>query len=211
MTLSNVAKMEAVLMTIDRLGMATVKHLRGIHDLKSYRNACFFLKKLEPYTSSTFFNKSKVYYLNKEGRSLIGSNKEVKRNSNIEHTLLRNDVFLHLNCPIDWKTEAILEYETEQPNSFGIIVKGMNLKAKNKVVADAFYTRNGYTHIVEIDNTRDMKDNLKKIQSYKELFPHLDTPRLEVFTTTKIRKQKFDKWLQEYKLRGEVSVYDEVR
>lgn len=190
--------------------MATIKHLRGIHDLKSYRNACFILKKIEPYVNTTFFNKEKVYYLNKDGRSLIGSTKEVKRNQNIEHTLLKNDVYLYLNCPIDWQAEVVLEYAVEEPNAYGIIIKGMSVLTKNKMVADAMYKRNGYTHIVEIDNTRHMQDNHKKIKSYVDCFKSLDTPRLEIFTTTIDRKRKFDKWLLDYKLRGEVFLYNQL-
>lgn len=198
-------------MTIDQLGAATIKHLRGIHDLKSYRNACFVLKKVEPYTHQTFFNKEKVFYLNKDGRSLIGSEKEFKKNQNLEHTLLRNEAYLYLNCPLDWRNEVALEYAVEQPVVAGIIVKGMNVSKKNKMVADAIYKRNGYTHIVEIDNKRDMKDNHKKIKSYCECFKSLDTPRLEIFTHTLNRKQKFEKWLREYKLRGDVWTYEEIR
>ncbi|MGM9924689.1 MAG: hypothetical protein ACI35R_10625, partial [Bacillus sp. (in: firmicutes)] len=100
----------------------------------------------------------------------------MKRSSNMEHTLLRNDVYLSLNCPIDWQTETVLEYEVQQPNSFGIIIKGMAVATKAKMVADAYYTRNGYSHIVEIDNIRDMKDNRQKLQSYVECFKYLDTP-----------------------------------
>jgi len=198
-------------MTIDRLHLATIKHLRGIHDLKSYRNACRILNKLEPYTSTTYFNKEKVFYLNKCGRDLIGSEKEVKRNQNIEHTLLRNDAYIYLNCPLDWQSEAVIEYEVEQPNNHGIIIRGMSVATKSKLVTDAMYKRNGYTHLVEIDNTRDMKDNLKKVKSYADCFKYLDTPRLEIFTTTLDRKRKFEKWLLEYKLRGEVKTYEEIK
>ncbi|MFS0780118.1 hypothetical protein [Bacillus sp. 1P06AnD] len=151
-----------------------------------------------------------MYYLNKAGRSLIGSDKEIKRASNIEHSLLRNDAYLYLNCPLDWQSEAVLEYVVEQPRTAGIIVKGMAVATKNKMVADAVYKRNGYTHIVEIDNVRDMIDNKKKLQSYKDCFRYLDTPRLEIFTTTQDRKKKFEKWLLEYKLRGEVLLYSDI-
>lgn len=198
-------------MTIDKLGAATIKHLRGIHDLKSYRNACKVLKQIEPYTQTTYFNKQKVFYLNKCGRDLIGSEKEVKRNQNIEHTLLRNDAYIYLNCPFDWQNEAVIEYDVQQPIGNGIIIRGMSVATKSKIVADAMYKRNGYTHLVEIDNIRDMKDNLKKIKSYADCFKYLDTPRLEIFTTTLDRKRKFERWLLDYKLRGEVKTYEEIQ
>lgn len=198
-------------MTIDKLGAATIKHLRGIHDLKSYRNACKVLKQIEQYTQTTFYNKQKVFYLNKQGRDLIGSEKEVKRNQNIEHTLLRNDAYIYLNCPFDWQNEAVIEYDAQQPIGNGIIIRGMSVATKSKIVADAMYKRNGYTHLVEIDNIRDMKDNLKKIKSYADCFKYLDTPRLEIFTTTLDRKRKFERWLLDYKLRGEVKTYEEIQ
>ena len=203
-------RVERLLMTIDKLSMASIKHLRGIHDLKSYRNACKVLKQIEPYTQVTYFNKQKVFYLNKCGRDLIGSEREVKRNQNIEHTLLRNDAYIYLNCPLDWQNEAVIEYEVQQPNDLGIIIKGLSTAVKSKVVTDAMYRRNGYTHLVEIDNTRQMQDNLKKIKSYAECFKYLDTPRLEIFTASLDRKRKFEKWLLEYKLRGEVKTYEEI-
>lgn len=191
--------------------MATIKNLRGIHDLKSYRNACYVLKKIEPYVNTTFFNKEKVFYLNKQGLSFIDSDKQQVKKSNLEHTLLRNEAYMYLNCPLDWKNECVLEYEVMQPNNLGIVIKGMNVVTKSKMVADAVYKRNGYTHIVEIDNTRHMQDNHKKIKSYTDCFKSLDTPRLQIFTTTVDRKRKFEKWLLEYKLRGEVKTFDEIR
>ncbi len=199
------------MITIDHLGMATIKNLRGIHDLKSYRNACYVIKKIEPYVNTTFFNKEKVFYLNKQGLSFIDSDKQQVKKSNLEHTLLRNEAYMYLNCPLDWKNECVLEYEVMQPNNLGIVIKGMNVVTKSKMVADAVYKRNGYTHIVEIDNTRHMQDNHKKIKSYVDCFKSLDTPRLEIFTTTLDRKRKFEKWLLEYKLRGEVKVFDEIK
>ena len=198
-------------MTIDRLGAATIKHLRGIHDLKTYRNACYTLKQLEQYTNTTFYNREKVFYLNKSGRDLIGSSKEFKVSQKLEHTLLRNDVYIYLNCPIDWQSEKVIEYASEQPNLNGIIIRGVSVATKKKIVSDGYYSRNGYTHIVEIDNKRDMKDNHKKIISYAECFKHLDTPRLEMFTHTLDRKRKLEKWLIDNKLRGEIKTYEEIR
>ena len=142
---------------------------------------------------------------------MIGSTKEVKRNQNLEHTLLRNDAYIYLNKPIDWQIEAAIEYSVQQQHSqLGIIIKGVSVATKTKVIADAKYNRNGYTHLVEIDNSRHMPDNLKKIKAYAECFKHLDTPRLEIFTTSLTRKRKFESWLKEYKLRGEVLTYDEI-
>lgn len=206
------ARIEQLLMTINRLGAATIRQVHGIHpELKTYRNACYALKQLEPYTNTTFYNREKVFYLNKSGRDLIGSEKEFKVSQKLEHTLLRNEVYIYLNCPIDWQNEKVIEYASESPNLNGIIVRGVNVAKRNKIVSDGYYLRNGYTHIVEIDNKRDMKENHKKIIAYKECFKYLDTPRLEMFTNTLDRKRKLEKWMIENKLRGEIKTYEEIR
>lgn len=191
--------------------MAKIKHLQQIHDLKSYRNACKVLKNLGPYVNETFYNREKVYYLSKEGRELIGSKREMKRTAAIEHILLCNEAYMYFNCPIDWKTEFIFEVAEKQPTTLEIHIKGLSLINKKKIVSDAIFNRNGYMNIVEIDNKRSMNDNLKKIKAYTELFPTLSLPKLNIFTTTLDRKRKFEKWLVDYRLRGEVWTYEEIR
>ena len=161
--------------------------------------------------NETFYNREKVYYLSKEGRELIGSKKEMKRTAAMEHILLCNEAYMFFNCPIDWKTESVFEIADKQQSKLDIQIKGLTLINKKKVVADAVFTRNGYTNIIEIDNKRSMSDNMKKIIAYVELFPMLSLPKLNIFTTTIDRKRKFEKWLQEYKLRGEVWTYEEIR
>ena len=190
-------------MTIDTLGMTKIRHLQQIHDLKSYRNACRVVKQLSPYIHETYFEKEKVIYLNKEGRELIGSTKEMKKNSLMQHTLLANEIYLYFNCPFDWKREYTLEME--HSNLTGISFNGIGL-VKKKVVSDAAFSRNGYLHLIEIDNKRDMADNRKKINNYLEnMKPNY---KLYIFTTTKQRKRKFEEWL---KKRGEVFLFEEIK
>lgn len=196
--------------------MAKIRHLQQIHDLKSYSNACRVIKQLSPYINETMFDKEKVIYLNKEGRELIGSKKEVKKNMLIEHTLLCNEVFLYFRCPVDWKTEYILETKESAASSFGIQFKGLSLLNKKKVVSDASFNRNGYLHLVEIDNTRGMADNKKKIETYAEIFPNIKNsknmfPALYLFTTTEDRKRKLEGWMKQQKIRGEVKTFKEIK
>lgn len=191
-------RLESLLMTIDTLGMCKIKHLQQIHDLKSYRNACRVVKQLSPYIHETFHNKEKVIYLNKDGRDLIGSRKEVKKNSLIEHTLLANEAYLYFRCPLDWKREYTLEEETKIT---GLKLGGLQL-AKKKVIADAAFSKNGYLHLIEIDNIRDMADNRKKIEMYLSLL--WPSQKLFIFTTTEDRKRKFEGWM---KGRGEVLIF----
>lgn len=191
-------RLESLLVTIDTLGMCKIKHLQQIHDLKSYRNACRVVKQLSPYIHETFHNKEKVIYLNKDGRDLIGSRKEVKKNSLIEHTLLANEAYLYFRCPLDWKREYTLEEETKIT---GLQLGGLKL-AKKKVIADAAFSKNGYLHLIEIDNIRDMADNRKKIEMYLSLLR--PSQKLFIFTTTEDRKRKFEGWM---KGRGEALIF----
>ena len=215
MTSFKQARIESLLMTIDQLSMAKIRHLQQIHDLKSYSNACRVVKQLSPYVHETIHNKEKVLYLNKEGRQLIGSAKEVKRNMMIEHTLLCNEAYLYFNCPIDWKTEYVIEMKERVP-AFDIQFKGLSLSNKKKVVSDASFSRNGYFHLVEIDNTRGLGDNKKKIESYVDAFPMIQDqlgllPSLHVFTTNENRKRKFEEWMKQQHLRGEVKLFEEIK
>ena len=181
-------------MTIDRLRATTVRQLSHIHDLGSYRNACRIVNQLAPYTHQ-FREQEKVIYLNKEGRALIGSTKEVKRTPLIQHMLLTNEAFIHFQCPLDWRTECVLEAEEERKGLvFSLGATALKPKMK-QVIADAIFTRNGYVHIVEIDNTRHMQDNFKKINAYREMWKAIHTkyqlqPILYFFTTTEDRKRK---------------------
>ena len=191
-------------MTIDRLGMAKIKHLQQIHDLKSYRNACRVIKQLSPYLHEMFHNKEKVVYLNKSGCDLIGSRKGVKKNSQIEHTLLANEAYLHFGCPLDWKREYAIE---EKQKVLGMQLGGTGLKLSGKkIVADAAFSRNGYLHLIEIDNTRMMIDNQKKVDSYLGMLK--PSHKLYIFTRTENRQRKFQEWL---KGRGEVFIFDNLK
>ena len=191
--------------------MAKIRHLQQIHDLKSYRNACRVIKQLDPFIHETFFDKEKVVYLNKAGRQLIGSTKEVKRNSLMEHTLLCNEAYLHFNCPLDWKTEYRIESKEVVP-IFGIQFMGLS-PAKKRIVSDASFNRNGYLHLIEIDNSRSMIENRKKIDAYADVMKDLrksTAPILYIFTTNIERKRKFDLWLKEKNIHGQVKTFSEI-
>ncbi|WP_367257645.1 hypothetical protein [Rossellomorea marisflavi] len=202
-------------MTIDRLGMVKVRHLQTIHSLGSYRNACRVVRQLIPYTNQVYQEKEKVIYLNKKGRDLVGSENEVNGISMLKHYTLRNEVYLHFNQPIDWKNEYTLETTVEPQRNVDIVIQGIKPASKRKVVADACFTRNGYVNIIEIDNTRDMADNRKKVQNYAEILPLVrknlpGSPLLLFFTTTENRKQKLSTWLSEKGLPHKVMTYAEI-
>lgn len=49
----------------------------------------------------------------KTSRNLFGSDKEFKNNVLLGHTLLGNEVYLYHNKPVDWKTEHVIEINTQ--------------------------------------------------------------------------------------------------
>jgi len=198
-------------MTIDRLGIVKIKHLQEIHQL-NYRNICRIIStQLRPYIHETYFNREKVIYLNKKGRELIASEKdEIKVSTQTIHSLMRNEIYIHFNCPYDWKTEHTLTTSVKAPNSFGISLQGLSLTNKKTVVCDAVFKRNGYFYLIEVDNERKMIDNKKKIEHYREVLPAYkdQTPILYFFTKTSSRRQKLEEWLKG--IRHEVKTFDEI-
>jgi hypothetical protein len=189
-----------------------IKHLQEIHQL-SYRNACRIIStQLRPYIHETYFNKEKVIYLNKKGREMIASEKEeIKVSDKTIHSLLRNEVYIHFQCPYDWEIEHTLSAAVEAPSSFGISFQGLSLSNKKTVICDAVFKRNGYFYLIEVDNTQDMKVNKKKIEKYKEVLPTYkeETPFLYFFTQTESRKKKLEEWLKG--IRSQVLLYKELK
>lgn len=195
---------EILLKTIDKLGVTTIRQLQRIHDLGSYRNACRIITQLEPFLN-VVRGREKVFYLNKEGRELIGSEKEIKNSTQLEHRLLTNEAYIYFGCPADWKTEYRIEHKEEIKDIIVRIGSGKSVM-KKIVIADAYFGGN----IIEIDNTRHMKDNLKKIANYKEIFKLKKiNPRLYFFTTTNSRKEKLKKGLAG--MNHQVLTFDEIK
>ncbi len=185
--------------------------MQEIHQL-NYRNACRIISsQLRPYIHETFYQKEKVIYLNKKGRELIASEKEVQVNQHTLHSLLRNEVYIHFHCPADWQNEYVLETAGNYLNSFGISFQIGTLTNTKKVIADAVFKRNGYMHIIEVDNEQKMIDNKKKIDNYKEILPAYksETPILYFFTKTNHRKRKLEEWLKG--VRHEILMFEEIR
>lgn len=207
----NTERMEKVLLTIDRMGVATIKQLHEVLKMGSYRNTCKIVNQLEKYLHVDR-SKYKIVYLNKEGREFIGSEKEIKKSQLFEHMLLANEVFIYYECPITWEREYSFEIE-QKPSNLGFIkVEGLNVSKIIKIVCDAFFERNGYTYLIEIDNTRKMIDNRKKIQKYLDLWPMIrekyQNPRLCIFTKSEKRKKTFLEWTRN--IMSEVKTFDEI-
>jgi hypothetical protein len=208
----NLERTERILQVIDQLGAASVKQLHEILKMGTYRHTCRVISKLEPYLHVTR-SREKIVYLNKDGRDLIGTNKEVKKSILFDHILLTNKAFIHYNCPLDWKREYAIEIAQEPEFGFAIQVKGLTVTTKKKIVPDAVFTRDGYVHLVEIDNTRSMVDNRKKIIRYKEMWLDIrkqfgSQPKLCIFTKSEKRKREFMQLCE--KLPCEIKTFGEI-
>lgn len=185
---------EMILTLIDRLGVVSVRQLHCIMKMGSYRNTCRIISNLSSYLHEVR-GREKVVYLNKDGRDLIASDNEVKKSILFDHMLLANEAYIYFNCPQTWQREYTIESVADDDYGFSIQIGSTAVKAKKKLISDAVYTRNGYVHLVEIDNTRHMQDNIKKINSYKEMWPNIKSKFnmqsvLYFFTTTETRKRK---------------------
>ncbi|GIN74053.1 hypothetical protein J14TS2_45280 [Bacillus sp. J14TS2] len=205
---------EMILTLIDRLGVVSVRQLHDILKLGTYRNTCRVINQLSTYLN-VVRSKEKIVYLNKEGRELIASNNEVKKSILFDHMLLANEAYIYFNCPIDWKREQITEVIKEPEYSFRIQVKGLKQAVESKkIISDSIFTRNGYVHLIEIDNTRQMSDNLKKIKNYESMWDDIKQkyklqPILYFFTVSENRKRKLARACKS--LRAEVLSFSEIK
>ncbi|MGD6898585.1 replication-relaxation family protein [Bacillus infantis] len=179
---------ESILLTLDRLGFATRSQLQRLHNLKSAKNANRILRDMAEYLQFKRMQE-KIYYLSKEGRELIGSSKEQKWGQNVEHTLMRNDLFIELGQPASWKNEPMVKIQYKEGLSF----KELHFRP------DARFQKEKIHHFVEIDITQSMTENKKKIEKYREFYEYFKptfghVPVIVFYTTSTTRKAR----LQEY-------------
>lgn len=155
------------------------EQLQVIHRLGKKRNSNRILKELSPYLSSYREEYSTIYYLNRDGREYVNSEKIRKKTNFVQHVIMRNDFYIHAGFPYDWKNEMKLT------------------DGEYTVVCDAWFKSNGKYHILEVDYTQTMKENRNKIEKYRGLYEngameeHLGYfPLLLWVTTTALRKKK---------------------
>ena len=125
-----------------------------------------------------------------------------------------NEVYLYFKCPVNWKIEHPTEIEMQVPFTLEMKIKGLKPVSKKKVISDAAFVRNGYLHLIEVDNKRNISDNKKKIDSYAEIIPSINkqhVPVLLFFTVSDIRKRKLEAWCKGKGFRYEVKTFDEIR
>lgn len=182
---------------MDKLQFATREHLRQLHDLAGVRNANRILSELETAKLIQSFRKeAKIYSLAKAGRDLIGSTQEVARKvSYIEHALLRNDAYLRLGMPDDWRTEERMRFK----------VHGETVS----ITPDATFSHGNIMTFIEIDRTQSMRENRKKLERYAHLLPLIEQqfskpPIVVFFTVSDSRKRRIKQACDEYRVRAKV-------
>ncbi len=175
-------RQEQILLSLKRFDYMTVKQLQRLHDLKSDSNAYRVIKQIEPFLSVFKDDGINVYYLNKDGRDAVNSNKIRKKLTTAQHYLMRNDLYIHLGKPGTWQNEIRMTYELNNE--------------KITVVADAHYTSFSYPHkkhhIIEIDHLQKMNKNKIKMEKYRRLIQKgvfSGMPKLVWVTTTPYRRE----------------------
>lgn len=140
---------------MDKLEFATIRQLQRLHDLKSYDNAYRVMRALENEGLVLSEKREfKIYYLSKDGKTVIGSEKDFPPKRLMEHTLMRNDFYIYLGCPPSWRVESPIKTTTFE------------------LIPDATYDDpQGVPVYVEIDNNTVMRENRKKISQYQAINP----------------------------------------
>jgi hypothetical protein len=124
-----------------------------IHRLGKKQNINRVLRELSPYLASFRENEApNVYFLNKEGREYVNSQKERKKNKFVNHVLMRNDFYIFSGYPHDWRNE--IKFSDDQYT----------------IICDALFKKDGKYHFLEVDSLQKMKANRSKIANYKGLF-----------------------------------------
>ena len=171
-------RQERILLRLDKLTYATREQLQVIENLGGDRNAHRILHRMEKDKAiKSIRAERKIYFLSNRGKEQIGSKQGELKRSWITHTLMRNDLYIMLGQPKDWRKEVPINFNADQ------------------LIPDAMFKRDGKFHFVEIDNEQAMRTNYDKIKKYKELervilgrYKH--KPTLIWYTLSSARKEK---------------------
>lgn len=142
-----------------------------------------------------------VYYLNKKGHEMIGSDqKTLNSNMQINHILMRNELYIFMQ-PEKW--------QIEQPVKDG--------QGNVLIKPDALFMFDKWM-FVEIDNTQKMIINKKKIEKYAEIknsnILHNSLgyfPQLVFLTKSDKRKERLVKMCREKGLRHIVYTVEDIQ
>jgi hypothetical protein len=133
----------------DLLGFLTTSQIQRLHSLSGRRNTLRIINDMGDYLNS-FHEGELVWYLSAKGRKEIGSETVRKRTPLVQHTVLRNEVYVAYRPDI-FKPEYSVKWDG------------------NEIIADAIYRKNGVYTLLEIDLQQSVGANERKITQYKEL------------------------------------------
>lgn len=169
---------EKILSSLDDLVFATRDQLQVINNLGGDRNAQRILQRMEQDNLiKSLRYERKIYRLSSRGRHQIGSTQDEPKTSWITHTIMRNDLYIKLDMPGDWRKEVPVKW------------------GDNKLIPDATFKRSSEFYFVEIDNQQSMRTNIEKIKKYKDLSrvifgQYNHTPTLIWYTVSPVRQKK---------------------
>jgi hypothetical protein len=159
-------RVENILLSLRKCDYLTRSQIQRIHNLKGDRNANRVLKSMEEYLGSFRHGLEKVYHLNKAGRERVAATQIRKKTPNVQHFILRNQLWISLGRPRTWENE----YKVKA--------------GEVSLVCDAkFTTKGGIPVFVEVDVTQPMIKNSAKISKYKKLKETTDDPFHVVWIT----------------------------
>ncbi|GLO64769.1 replication-relaxation family protein [Oceanobacillus kimchii] len=183
---------EQILLSLDKLTYATRGQLQIINNLGGDRNAQRILARMEKDKLILAARmEKKIYYLSNRGKQLIGSNQGILNRKEVVHTLMRNDLYIKLGMPKDWKKE--------RPVTWG----------DNKLIPDATFKSNGEFYFIEIDNQQTIATNKDKILKYKDLSyiihqQYNHRPTLIWYTLSLTRKKKLKELCEKSSIKYEI-------
>lgn len=140
---------EAILLSLKMLDYLSTSQISRLHNLGSIRNTRRVIESMKECLSS-FRDTEMIYYLNKAGRERVGADKARHKIAEVDHYLMRNDLYIKRNPE---------SFKTEQRIRVGELV----------IVCDAMMTCNSTRYLVEIDNTQSMVKNVQKVDIYKKI------------------------------------------
>lgn len=173
------SRQERILLSLKKFDFMTRDQLQRHFRLGKTRNTNRVLGDLSTYLMNIREGYQSVYYLSKEGRDYVGCEKIRKKGGHVQHTIMRNEMWLHYGCPPDWKSEIKVS------------------DGRTQVIVDAMFMKTLQYHFLEVDHTQTMKENRIKIERYKALMENgLIAKKLGHFptvvwlTTTELRRKQ---------------------
>lgn len=170
---------EKILLSLKHFDFLTRDQLNQYCKLGTVRNTNRVLLELSEYLMSVRSGYMNIYYLSRRGREYVGCEKIRKKGGHVEHTVMRNQLWLYYGCPSDWKNEVKVS------------------DGDTTLVCDAMFKNSIQRHFLEVDHLQSMKKNREKIKKYTKLYQKGliaealgEFPVLVWLTTTDLRKKQ---------------------